>query len=119
MTSTNYKIEKPDRLQSQLKSNLFLSKILNGNEPSDEQLAIFDAILNDKQCRNIRVNAVAGSGKSTVIKCCVGLIPMDKKILVLAHNKNVKDHMIKGLEEIGRYAKKNSLSIQTFHGLGF
>lgn len=119
MTSTNYKIEKPDRLQSQLKSNLFLSKILNGNEPSDEQLAIFDAILNDKQCRNIRVNAVAGSGKSTVIKCCVGLIPMDKKILVLAHNKNVKDHMIKGLEEIGRYAKKNSLSIQTFHGLGY
>lgn len=119
MISTSYKIEKPDRLQSQLKSNLFLSKILNGNEPSDEQLVIFDAILNDKQCRNIRVNAVAGSGKSTVIKCCVGLIPMDKKILVLAHNKNVKDHMIKGLEEIGRYVKKKSLSIQTFHGLGY
>lgn len=120
MISNSYKIENPDRLHSQLKSNLFLPKILNGNEPSDEQLTIFDAILNDKQCRNIRVNAVAGSGKSTVIKCCVGLIPMDKKILVLAHNKNVKDHMIKGLEEIGRYAKgKTPLSVKTFHGLGY
>lgn len=120
MTSTDYKIENPDRLQSQLKSNLFLPKILNGNDPSDEQLAIFDAILNDKQCRNIRVNAVAGSGKSTVIKCCAGLISMDKKILVLAHNKSVKDHMIKGLEEIGRYARKKiPLYVQTFHGLGY
>lgn len=120
MISNTYKIENSDRLQTQLKSNSFLPKILKGNEPSDEQLAIFDAILNDKQCRNIRVNAVAGSGKSTVIKCCVGLIPMDKKILVLAHNKNVKDHMIKGLEEIGRYARKKiPLYIQTFHGLGY
>lgn len=119
MISSQYRIENKDRLQSQLKENPFLNKIMGCNKPSDEQSRIFDAILNDKQCRNIRVNAVAGSGKSTVIKCCIALIPTDKKILVLAHNKNVKEHMINGLKDSGRLTDKTPLYVQTFHGLGY
>lgn len=143
-----YRIEDFDRLKKQLESNTYFKNIMGGNEPSDEQYRIFDAILNDKLSRNIRVNAVAGSGKSSTIRGCIALIPPDKRILVVAHNRVVRDDIFAKLLKSGRLVanktererrrgykeatevryilKKDDngktitpIMVQTFHGLGY
>ena len=59
--------------------------------PSKEQESIFDTLQHG--VGNIIVNAVAGSGKSTVIKGCALLVPENKRFIVLSHNKDVADKM--------------------------
>lgn len=133
----NYQITNPQLLQRQLDDNPFIQKGYS-IKYTEEHNKIFDAILNDKACRNIFINAVAGSGKSTTIRNCIGLIPQDKVILVLAHNRSVKDEMRAKFIPSGRImtvtddsgiirnkinpetgTEYTPLSIQTFHGLGY
>lgn len=83
--------------------------------PSKEQEDIFDALQHG--VGNIIVNAVAGSGKSTVIKGCALLVPENKRFIVLSHNKDVADKMRFSLLSTGIDRKR--FEVRTFHSLGY
>lgn len=83
--------------------------------PSKEQEDIFDALQHG--IGNIIVNAVAGSGKSTVIKGCALLVPENKRFIVLSHNKDVADKMRFSLLSAGMDRKR--FEVRTFHSLGY
>lgn len=83
--------------------------------PSKEQEDIFDALQHG--IGNIIVNAVAGSGKSTVIKGCALLVPENKRFIVLSHNKDVADKMRFSLLSAGMDRRR--FEVRTFHSLGY
>lgn len=83
--------------------------------PSKEQESIFDTLQHG--IGNIIVNAVAGSGKSTVIKGCALLVPDNKRFIVLSHNKDVADKMRFSLLSTGIDEKR--FTVRTFHALGY
>src|SRR5664279_3492828 len=64
---------------------------------------------------NIKINAVAGSGKTTTIIEYAKARPKDSKILYLAFNKSVK------LEAIRRFADKglSNVTVETAHSLAY
>ena len=64
---------------------------------------------------NIKINAVAGSGKTTTIIEYARARPKDSKILYLAFNKSVK------LEAIKKFADKKlyNVKVETAHSLAF
>jgi F-box protein 18 (helicase) len=64
---------------------------------------------------NIKINAVAGSGKTTTVIEYAKIRPKDSKILYLAFNKSVK------LEAINKFADKglNNVKVETAHSLAF
>ena len=64
---------------------------------------------------NIKINAVAGSGKTTTIIEYASSRPSDSKILYLAFNKSVKTEAIK------RFADKNlrNVKVDTAHSLAY
>lgn len=73
--------------------------------PSPEQLAIIDTA---RQCRNILVEAIAGSGKTTTILELARTLP-DVSILQVTYNKSLKD-------EVRQKAKGlHNLVIHTYH----
>lgn len=77
---------------------------------SQYQKAIFDEIENGNS--NIVIEAAAGSGKTTTIVHAIGLIPSDKKVLVIAFNRDIVAELTKKLE-----GRKNT-TVKTLHGLG-
>lgn len=64
---------------------------------------------------NIKINAVAGSGKTTTVIEYAKTRPKDKKILYLAFNKSVK------LEAIKKFADKglDNVKVETAHSLAY
>lgn len=64
---------------------------------------------------NIKINAVAGSGKTTTITEYAKARPKDARILYLAFNKSVK------LEAIKKFADKglNNVKVETAHSLAY
>jgi F-box protein 18 (helicase) len=64
---------------------------------------------------NIKINAVAGSGKTTTIIEYAKARPKDSKILYLAFNKSVK------LGAIKRFADKglSNVTVETAHSLAY
>lgn len=61
---------------------------------------------------NAIIKALAGSGKTTILKECVNIIPEKQKILMLAFNKSIA-------EELKSKIDKNNVHIKTLHALGY
>jgi superfamily I DNA/RNA helicase len=77
---------------------------------SSYQKKIFDFIEHGQG--HLVVEAVAGSGKSSTLVKCVDLIPKDKKILLVAFNKDIVKELekkVKGFENV---------DVRTMHSLG-
>lgn len=64
---------------------------------------------------NIKINAVAGSGKTTTIIEYARTRPKESKILYIAFNKSVK------LEAVKKFADKglSNVKVETAHSLAF
>lgn len=78
-------------------------------QPSDEQLQIINAINSGK---NVIVDAVAGSGKTT---CVLSLADrLEKRILQVTYNKDLKCEVRQKVERLGLQDK---LEVQNYHSL--
>lgn len=64
---------------------------------------------------NLKVNAVAGSGKTTTIVAYAKSRPNDSKILYLAFNQTVKQEAILRFQQAGLY----NVTVETAHSLAF
>ena len=64
---------------------------------------------------NLKVNAVAGSGKTTTIVAYAKSRPNDAKILYLAFNQTVKQEAIHRFQTAGL----NNVTVETAHSLAF
>jgi len=78
--------------------------------PSHFQTSIFDFV--NKGSGSAIVEAVAGSGKSTVITHAVKMIDTTKSVLILAFNKVIADSMCQKVNQ-------KNVEAKTFHSLGF
>lgn len=76
-------------------------------KPSKEQQNIIDAIVDKK---NVTVNAVAGSGKTTTLLFIASKLK-NKKILQITYNKQLKLEVRKKVDHL------NNVEVQTYHGL--
>lgn len=81
------------------------------HEPSNYQVDVFNAV--DDTNKNIVVNAVAGSGKTTTLMNILSLIN-DKKVLVVAFSKEIQKELTAKVTNLGLNAK-----VQTAHAFGF
>ena len=79
-------------------------------KPSKYQKAVYDFILNDSG--NAVINAVAGSGKSTIIVNALNIIRAEKSKVFLAFNKVI-------VEELQKKVKAPNTKVQTLHSAGF
>ena len=79
-------------------------------EISKEQLSIVEAIKNDK---NVIVDAVAGSGKTTTISF-IAQDNLKKKILILTYNTKLKIETRQKFEKL----KLENCEIHTYHSFG-
>lgn len=79
-------------------------------EWSKYQEAIFDGVVNGSG--NIRVNALAGSAKTTSLVESANRVDQDKKVLLCAFNKRIKEELE------GRNLNAN-IRCSTLHSLGF
>lgn len=79
------------------------------NQPSQEQQQIIDYIKDDY---NIRVEAVAGSGKSTTVLSLANQCP-SKEILQLTYNSSLRLEIKEKVETLNI----NNIKIHTFHSL--
>jgi superfamily I DNA/RNA helicase len=82
---------------------------------SDYQKSIFEWVANGKG--NLRVGAVAGSGKTTSIIAIVARLPKNAKIQILAFNKHIADSL-KGFYEDGDRKLPDRAKVSTAHSLG-
>ena len=76
---------------------------------TQEQTSIINAV------GNIKINAVAGSGKTTTIIEYAKSRPLNSKILYIAFNKSVKIEASKRFEEIGL----TNVKVETAHSLAY
>lgn len=79
--------------------------------PSKYQEAIFDHIQHG--VGNLVIEAAAGAGKTSTLVHAINLIPIDKKILFCAFNKDI----VKELQK--RIGKKENVDVRTVHSLGY
>lgn len=80
-------------------------------EPSDYQRAIYDWFANPTERRNLIVQALAGSGKTTTILGGINLAP-EQNILLAAFNKRIQ-------EELAERLDNPSATAMTLHSLGY
>ena len=99
----NYMEEENDNNNS---ANTINDIIIN---PSDEQKAIINCITEGK---NVMVDAVAGSGKTTTVMFIAKQNPT-KKVLQITYNKELKKEVRKKVET----ARITNIDIHTFHSL--
>ncbi len=76
-------------------------------KPTQQQNDILEAV---KQYKSIKINAFAGTGKTSTLQLIANQYK-SKKILYLAFNSSIKN------EAIGKFA--NNTSVKTTHGLAF
>lgn len=79
--------------------------------PSRQQKDIYDIFVNTEE--NININAVAGSGKTTVLVELLKFVPSDKTTLFVAFNNSIVDELKKRIEH------KNNIEICTIHSYGW
>lgn len=87
-------------------------KIYFGNkefDASDYQAKIFDCI--EHGVGNMIISAAAGASKTTTIVNATRYIPLEKKILFIAFNKDI-------VEKLKQEVKRKNVHISTFHSLG-
>ncbi len=87
------------------KEKKHISKII----PSSEQQTIIDCV---KKCKNVSVDAVAGSGKTTTV-LFIALNNPKKKILQITYNKQLKFEV----REKAELYNIDNLEIHTYHSL--
>lgn len=80
------------------------------SNPSPQQLAVKDALLNTNY--SIFVNSTAGSGKTTTLVWLLSFIT-NKSVLCCAFNKEIKDELE------ARCKKFNNVKVSTLHALGY
>ncbi|MCW3119926.1 MAG: ATP-dependent helicase, partial [Chitinophagaceae bacterium] len=88
----------------------------DGPEPDNQRLSLTQEQTNIiNSTADIRINAVAGSGKTTTIIEYAAAKSADSRILYLAFNKSVK------LEAIRRFAARglNNVKVETAHSLAY
>ena len=78
--------------------------------PSDEQSAVVEALMSGK---NVKVDAVAGSGKTTAVLLSASRLP-DKRFLLLTYNARLKFESRSKAEA----ASLTNIEIHTFHSMG-
>jgi len=78
--------------------------------PSKEQKIIVETYLSKKY--NIKVDAVAGSGKTTTILHCANLIDKDESCLALLYNARLKDETRKKTKQLNL---ERSLKVHSYH----
>lgn len=78
--------------------------------PSEEQQAIFDAVI--KTMDNIAIRALAGTGKTTTLVELARRIPKQGSRIFCAFNKEIVRELSSRLDGTG-------MTAQTFHSLGF
>lgn len=78
---------------------------------SKYQTAAFDFNINDS--RNGFINAVAGSGKTTVIVKCIEDIPLEQSVLAVAFGVDIKKTMEKKLGHLP------NVTVKTLNGFGY
>ena len=114
MAARNKKIKQPSdsdttQVNPMPKTNKAGAKSTQLFTPSLEQQAIINAIKNGK---NVAVNAVAGSGKTTTILGLASQCP-ERKILQITYNRALKLEV----EKKATQHKLKNLKILTYHGL--
>lgn len=77
--------------------------------PTEEQSIIIEALVKGE---NVSVNAVAGSGKTTIIMLYASRCP-NKKILQVTYNKRLKNEVATKIEKYGI----TNMRVNTYHGL--
>jgi hypothetical protein len=81
--------------------------------PSEEQQHVIDSI---KMGYNVKVDAVAGSGKTTTVLCLADQLS-DKIIIQLTYNAELKEEVATKKEKYSQDMCLDGLSIYTYHGL--
>jgi hypothetical protein len=71
----------------------------------------------DYHMSHFMVQAVAGSGKTTLMTQCMTILPHDASILYLAFNTSVKDDMNQRVQTLP--ILKNHVVVQTYNGTGY
>lgn len=94
------------------------AKLALAAEPkwSHYQQAIFDWV--ESGTGNLRVGAVAGSGKTTVLKAIVTRLPVDSKAHILAFNKHIVDSLKSGTHSNGCPNIPSRVGVSTAHSMG-
>lgn len=82
-------------------------------KPSKYQLAIYDFVEHGQG--NGVISASAGSGKTYTIIKSLDYIKPDKKVLIVAFNRDIRQEIKKKVEESGH----NNVQVETFHSLGY
>lgn len=76
---------------------------------SPYQLAVFDRV---NQSGNLFVNAVAGSGKTTVIEEFIKRVPFEKTVLAMAYNCHIRDELQR------RLSSHLNVTVKNLNGFG-
>ena len=97
-----------------------IAKLRDGHQPSKYQLAIYQHVqdvtngrITDGR-RHARIDALAGSGKSSTAKGLLQFIPHNQQILMTAFNKLIADSLSAAIGKLHPQVKA-----QTLHSLGF
>jgi superfamily I DNA/RNA helicase len=94
------------------------AKLALAAEPkwSHYQQAIFDWV--ESGTGNLRVGAVAGSGKSTVLSAIVARLPASDKAQILAFNKHIVESLKRGQYANGCPKVPTRVTVSTAHSMG-
>src|SRR3990172_13331771 len=82
-------------------------RVLAGKTPSDEQKKVVDTFVGGA---NIKLEAVAGAGKSTTLLLCAAATPL--RCVILTHNKRLQLDIKARIEA----AKLQNAEIRTYNG---
>lgn len=82
-------------------------------KPSKYQLAIYDFV--EHGLGNAVISASAGSGKTYTIIKSLDYIPKDKKVLIVAFNRDIRQEIKKKVALAGH----KNVQVETFHSLGY
>lgn len=82
-----------------------------GYEATDTQLNLLKFLTNG--VGNAVVQSMAGSGKSSTIKLLVKFIPENKKVLIIAHNRHIRDEIKNKIGDC------SNVTVLTYHALGY
>lgn len=82
-------------------------------KPSKYQLAIYDFV--EHGIGNAVISASAGSGKTYTIIKSLDYIPEDKKVLIVAFNRDIRQEIKKKVALAGH----KNVQVETFHSLGY
>lgn len=107
--------------ETQAESSAPRYTLLSGHAASAYQAAVFDAIADVRSGSRI-VKAVAGAGKTTVVKNALRYLPPGSHVQGFAFNKDAAQNLKDGLAEVVQQddpEKYKNVRMGTFHSVGF